>query len=493
MSFFDLPLSAIDGAALESFLAERLSEGVNLDYKRELADSVYETIAAMANTYGGIILVGVDEDKSVDPALPVLPPCGVKRGDRERLINRAYTLLQPPFVLDVKAVQVSSGSQVLVVRVNPERLDRPIVIADRDDHRVKFRLEGRNAPADRSRMAALFAEPPGVGAATGVPGNWQLVQGRYPVDHMDRPTLVVRIALEAAVPYDRLDLAVIDGSARNAFEEAIRAAPLTRWLEITASVPDVPFDASWSPMSIQYTSTSGLTMRRWRGAWRPGDGRMVDLPYGAQASLQLPYARYALSGRVALVLDATFDPDLLVAAFDEEGSTVPNRLRFGFTKEREKLTIEQVYKLIMALVDSALDVVAPATFATILGVPTWQRIGPTAYMGTQPQRPDHSYAGIGTFLRVDEYIEDGTPPNLELANVGPMMIPRDLAVRDAGRTRRRGQGLDDAPPARHGSRRIRRGTSDVLTPSSRSVTRLSASDPAAGFSSARTRFKPNGS
>ena len=456
MSFFDLPPSAINAAALDEFLSEQLPEGINLDYKRELTDSVYETIAAMANTYGGIILVGVDEDKSFDPALPIFPPRGVKRGDRERLVNKAYTLLQPPFVFDVKAVEASNGVPVLVIRVDPGRLDRPIVIAERDVHRVLFRLEGRNAPADRTRMAALFAEAPGAAAATAGPGNWEpQTHGRYPVDDMTRSTLVARIAVEASVPYDRLETAVIDGPVIDAFDDALRDAPLTRWLEVASSIPDVHFDASWNPLSVQHMSTSGLRMRRWRGAWHAGGSHMLDLPYGAQGALHLPYGLRAFSGRVALTLDATFDPDPAVAALQDADPAIPSRLRYGFSREKEKLTIGQLYKLIMALVDSALDVVAPATFAPILGMPAWERIGPTAYLGTQPQRADRSYAGIGSFLSVDRYIEQDVPPKPRACQHGPNDDPEDSAIRDDGRPSRRGQRLVDSAPARHGPRRVR--------------------------------------
>jgi hypothetical protein len=59
LPFFDLPAAAIDAAAVEAFLDERLPESLNIDYKAALADSVYECIAAMANTYGGVIFVGV--------------------------------------------------------------------------------------------------------------------------------------------------------------------------------------------------------------------------------------------------------------------------------------------------------------------------------------------------------------------------------------------------------------------------------------------------
>jgi predicted HTH transcriptional regulator len=127
LSFFDLPPAAIDRSALDAFLAERLAESLNLDYKQELSDGVFETIAAMANTYGGIILVGVAEDPD-HPTRPLLPPVGVDVDVRERLINQSYTRLQPPFAPDVVPVPIEGGKVVLVIRVDSGRADRPIVL-----------------------------------------------------------------------------------------------------------------------------------------------------------------------------------------------------------------------------------------------------------------------------------------------------------------------------------------------------------------------------
>jgi pimeloyl-ACP methyl ester carboxylesterase len=160
MSFFDLPPAAIDTAALDGFLAEQLPESVNLDYKKELSASVYETIAAMANTYDGIVLVGVDEDGN-DLPRPVLPPVGVRSGDRERLVNQAYTCLQPPFVLDVVPITLPGGVDVLVVRVDSSRVDRPI-------HFFRHFLQEANPPYTSEEIERYVEAWSQEGAAAGM-------------------------------------------------------------------------------------------------------------------------------------------------------------------------------------------------------------------------------------------------------------------------------------------------------------------------------------
>ncbi|WP_147317768.1 AlbA family DNA-binding domain-containing protein [Streptomyces spongiicola] len=56
---FSAPVDAVDGEMVRSFLALELEESFTLDYKRNI-DATADTVAAMANTYGGVVLIGVD-------------------------------------------------------------------------------------------------------------------------------------------------------------------------------------------------------------------------------------------------------------------------------------------------------------------------------------------------------------------------------------------------------------------------------------------------
>ena len=52
------------------FCKEKHRETIHLDYKQEIDSSLAKTIAAMANTWGGVIVIGV-EDEDSKPKLPV--------------------------------------------------------------------------------------------------------------------------------------------------------------------------------------------------------------------------------------------------------------------------------------------------------------------------------------------------------------------------------------------------------------------------------------
>jgi Putative DNA-binding domain len=83
------PLSEQGYSDLKAFLEQQVGEGLTLDYKRELTDSprnrgeLCRDVSALANSQGGTIVYGVDEQGS--DRTPILPPHGTAR----RLSNQA--------------------------------------------------------------------------------------------------------------------------------------------------------------------------------------------------------------------------------------------------------------------------------------------------------------------------------------------------------------------------------------------------------------------
>ena len=71
---------------IENFCKNKIPEGVYLDYKKDFPKHLEKIISSMANTLGGIILIGVEED---DENKPVLPLCGIsfKKGLSEKVTN----------------------------------------------------------------------------------------------------------------------------------------------------------------------------------------------------------------------------------------------------------------------------------------------------------------------------------------------------------------------------------------------------------------------
>ncbi|GAA1501992.1 hypothetical protein GCM10009740_38480 [Terrabacter terrae] len=146
---------------VREFLAAQSSNGavresVTLELKRSLnRTNVVKAIAAMANTDGGLVIVGVDED---DPA--VGPAAGVPQ-DKTRLAiaDQCRTMFTPAFVPEIYEIPLSSsstGGVILVIRV--ERLPdlRPVVL----NGVVYKRSPGASVPATHDDILNLVRRTP---------------------------------------------------------------------------------------------------------------------------------------------------------------------------------------------------------------------------------------------------------------------------------------------------------------------------------------------
>lgn len=169
---FTVDASQLDLALVRNFLELDIEENFTVEYKCN-GDGALEAVAAMANTYGGMILVGVDANRQAkDRPGPVI---GVPAGEKERLVNKVAGVFDPPWWCpEVIPVPTGDGDKVvLVVRVAADRAPRPIL------HKgsVLVRLDGRNITADRRVVRALFEE-----SDPSVRGGLQTVS-RWPDQH----------------------------------------------------------------------------------------------------------------------------------------------------------------------------------------------------------------------------------------------------------------------------------------------------------------------
>ncbi|MFF7603276.1 AlbA family DNA-binding domain-containing protein [Streptomyces mirabilis] len=97
------------------------------------------SVAAMANSYGGLILVGVTESNVDDRVV------GVPEGTIVQIVNGCHQTLEPPWVPEIVPLPLpeTDGRMVLVVRVDPAKASRPLLVQDA----APMRLHGRNSVA----------------------------------------------------------------------------------------------------------------------------------------------------------------------------------------------------------------------------------------------------------------------------------------------------------------------------------------------------------
>lgn len=107
---------------IEDFCSQQISEGMRVDYKRDFPknDELARTICAFSNTYGGIILIGVQADKVKN--VPVdIPGIQITKGLEERVVNICLSHILPVVMPETKVCTFKSngGSEraVLLVRV----------------------------------------------------------------------------------------------------------------------------------------------------------------------------------------------------------------------------------------------------------------------------------------------------------------------------------------------------------------------------------------
>lgn len=167
--------SQLTFADLKAMVEERLEETIRLEFKRELPDTgknddLARMIASMANSDGGIIVYGIEEDG--DGRASVLLPFDVSKAT-ERVILVARSVLDEPLSL--------SSVYSIEDETNPERgyLVVDIPKSERAPHLIDGRAWGRTAKTtvglSRRQMGELFARSPGFaqefGLVVGKPGR----------------------------------------------------------------------------------------------------------------------------------------------------------------------------------------------------------------------------------------------------------------------------------------------------------------------------------
>jgi hypothetical protein len=133
-------------------------ESLTLEFKREYSLSLVKTIAAMANTYGGMILVGIND--KAEPGVERV--VGVDAQETiDKIASTCSEKLDPPWEPTFITVPFDddSGRSVVVIRVDPNIAPRPLLI----DLKAPIRLSGQNSTADRDRLLKLAREEPSAG------------------------------------------------------------------------------------------------------------------------------------------------------------------------------------------------------------------------------------------------------------------------------------------------------------------------------------------
>jgi len=163
---FNKPIHDLQLTDIRALVDNGIPESRTLDYKRDLYgtndDGKKEFLcdaSAFANTVGGYLIIGVDEDKGVPEATA---PVAIDNVDKLKLLfeNLLRTAVDPPMRgVDFQPIDAGGGKYVFVIEI-PRSISRPHAVK----HKGHWRFYGRNSSerypyeVDDVRKAILQSE-----------------------------------------------------------------------------------------------------------------------------------------------------------------------------------------------------------------------------------------------------------------------------------------------------------------------------------------------
>jgi hypothetical protein len=151
MSIFTKPINEISFQDITSFCEQGIGEGINLDYKRDFPSSGLEkTISAFANTFGGVIIIGVEDEDSK----PKPPFEGIEYKDKleERVWNIIVDNIYPPVFPEIKVCPPLNNKAFVTIRV-PQSNETPHALYN--NTQVYIRTGNRNKPEDLATVEQI--------------------------------------------------------------------------------------------------------------------------------------------------------------------------------------------------------------------------------------------------------------------------------------------------------------------------------------------------
>lgn len=153
---FSKQIDEITWTDIEDFCAQKIPEGQTLDYKKDFPKNLEKSIAAFANTIGGIILIGIDEKDDNTPNIPIE---GIEnsRGLSERVVSIILSNITPPIMPEIGIITNSDDSRAVILIRIPQSNQTPHAIEH--NTKVYLRTENRNfieKLADIDKLQWLF-------------------------------------------------------------------------------------------------------------------------------------------------------------------------------------------------------------------------------------------------------------------------------------------------------------------------------------------------
>lgn len=246
--------SDITSEFIERLLRQDLDESLTLEYKSILNDKVVESIAALANTYGGLILVGISDTRKV---VGIHPDCELD------LVNMCHSILEPPVVPDMVLVTGVGAEEltVLAVRVEANRLPVPLVVRGR----VPIRLPKRTAHANRQQLFTFFGPKPQgstFGSGSGQPPSSLSPSVTYSPPGMNEEAfLTIRSAVRIGTN-PASSPPIVDTSMRDSLQVLLNNSTISEWRQSRLRMVDRHLVPNWTVQGVNSSYQAGFVFER---------------------------------------------------------------------------------------------------------------------------------------------------------------------------------------------------------------------------------------
>lgn len=242
----------IQADELRAFLEEHQAESERLDYKRDLNRSIADTLVAMANSDGGIIIVGVEEKNQ----LPISWPGLAGKDWLDTLGNHNSLECVAPVRYEAVPVKLpeNAGKPLLIVRVPPS-LRKPHMT---HAHGILVRVGSQDRPPSLEQIEALYR-------ARGAPSAANRFRGQIPYFLMPAQQTgddALYVSILAYPVYETVPLPMAE-STDHRIERLLRERALGAWAAKAKSVTHIEFqNAAGGVNGVAYIDANGYAVVR---------------------------------------------------------------------------------------------------------------------------------------------------------------------------------------------------------------------------------------
>ena len=314
-------------------------ESLTLEFKEKYSPSLVKSVAAMANSYGGLIVVGVTDKPHDDDRL-----VGVTEDAVTQVASGCHTRLEPPWQPEILVLPLpeKAGRHLLVIRIFSTVAPRPVLL----DGAAPIRLNGRNATADRTRLAQLFNDVPQQTTWSAAPLPVPQLESAH--SRMDA-LFILRSGLRSTVGPAAAWRPLSERAVRD-LGDALEASPITQTLRGWCR------DAGMAETSRPF-HRRGLNRARRVRLVRNGLSDLVEVVL----ELTLPETYGAPASALILTLD-------IVAATDLPEQTSRMSSNPDVDRETWRLSVPRLRSLVTALLATLVDPEVVKAVAGIAGV-----------------------------------------------------------------------------------------------------------------------------